>query len=197
MSILFFDTETTGFAKPGLPTGHEDQPHCVQLAAILTDNQGQEEACVNVIVRPDGWTVPDAAAAVHGITTEKAARYGIREQVAAVLFYDLTSRADLLVAHNIQFDRQIVATMYARAKRSEWKLPTAQFCTMEAAAPLVNLPPTPRMRAAGINKPKAPKLEECIQHFYGETLEGAHDALVDVRACARIYFEMKRMGEVA
>ncbi|MFT9221945.1 3'-5' exonuclease [Gluconobacter oxydans] len=197
MSILFFDTETSGFPKPGLPTGHEDQPHCVQLAAILTDDQGQEEACVNVIIRPDGWTVPDRAAAIHGITTEKAARYGIREQVAAVLFYDLTCRADLLVAHNIKFDRQIVATMYARAKRSEWKLPEAQFCTMEAAAPLVNLPPTPRMRAAGIIKPKAPKLEECIQHFYGETLEGAHDALVDVRACARIYFEMKRMGEVA
>ncbi|MBF0850471.1 3'-5' exonuclease [Gluconobacter sp. R75690] len=197
MSILFFDTETTGFAKPGLPTGHEDQPHCMQLAAILTDDHGQEEACVNVIIRPDGWTVPERAAAVHGITTEKAARYGIREQVAAVLFYDLTCRADLLVAHNIQFDRQIVATMYARAKRSEWKLPEAQFCTMEAAAPLVNLPPTPRMRAAGIIKPKAPKLEECIQHFYGETLEGAHDALVDVRACARIYFEMKRMGEAA
>lgn len=197
MSILFFDTETSGLAKPGLPTGHEDQPHCVQLAAILTDDQGREEACVNVIIRPDGWTVPESAAAVHGITTEKAARYGIREQVAAVLFYDLTSRADLLVAHNIQFDRQIVATMYARAKRSEWKLPEAQFCTMEAAAPLVNLPPTPRMRAAGIIKPKAPKLEECIQHFYGEMLEGAHDALVDVRACARIYFEMKRMGEAA
>lgn len=197
MSILFFDTETTGLTKPGLPTGHEDQPHCVQLAAILTDDQGQEEACVNVIIRPDGWTVPERAAAVHGITTEKAALYGIREQVASVLFYDLTSRADLLVAHNIQFDRQIVATMYARAKRSEWKLPEAQFCTMEAAAPLVNLPPTPRMRAAGIIKPKAPKLEECIRHFYGETLEGAHDALVDVRACARIYFEMKRMGEAA
>ncbi|KXV48749.1 hypothetical protein AD945_06260 [Gluconobacter albidus] len=197
MSILFFDTETTGLAKPGLPTGHEDQPHCVQLAAILTDDQGREEGCVNVIIRPDGWTVPDGAAAVHGITTEKAARYGIREQVASVLFYDLTSRADLLVAHNIQFDRQIVATMYARAKRAEWKLPEAQFCTMEAATPLVNLPPTPRMRAAGIIKPKAPKLEECIRHFYGETLEGAHDALVDVRACARIYFEMKRMGEAA
>lgn len=197
MSILFFDTETNGLAKPGLPTGHEDQPHCVQLAAILTDDEGQEEACVNVIIRPDGWTVPERAVAVHGITTEKAARYGIREQVASVLFYDLTSRADLLVAHNIQFDRQIVATMYARAKRSEWKLPEAQFCTMEAAAPLVNLPPTPRMREAGIIKPKAPKLEECIQHFYGETLEGAHDALVDVRACARIYFEMKRMGEAA
>lgn len=197
MSILFFDTETTGFIKPDLPTGHEDQPHCVQLAAIMTDDLGNEEVCVNVIIRPDGWAVPERAAAIHGITTEKAARYGIREQVASVIFYDLTCRADLLVAHNIQFDRQVVATMFERTKRAEWKLPEAQFCTMEAATPVVNLPPTPRMRAAGFNKPKAPKLEECIQHFYGETLEGAHDALVDVRACARIYFEMKRMGEVA
>ncbi|WP_429956076.1 3'-5' exonuclease [Gluconobacter japonicus] len=192
MRILFFDTETTGFIKPNLPAGHEDQPHCVQLAAIMMDDLGNEEVCVNVIIRPDGWVVPERVAAIHGITTEKAGRYGIREEVASVLFYDLTCRADLLVAHNIQFDRQVVATMFARAKRPEWKLPEAQLCTMAAATPIVNLPPTPRMVAAGFNKPKAPKLEECIQHFYGETLEGAHDALVDVRACARIYFEMKK-----
>lgn len=192
MTILFFDTETTGLPAFSMPDGHEAQPHCVQLAAIMTDDDGKEEASISVIIRPDGWPIPEQASAVHGITTEKATRYGIREQVAAVLFYDLLCRADLLVAHNIKFDRQIIATMFARANRTQWELPKAQFCTMEAAAPLVNLPPTPRMLAAGFNKPKAPKLEECIRHFYGETLEGAHDALVDVRACARIYFEMKK-----
>jgi DNA polymerase III subunit epsilon len=68
------------------------------------------------------------------------------------------------------------------------------FCTMEASAPIVNLPPTERMVAAGFNKPKPPKLEECIKHFFKEDLKGAHDAMIDVSACRRIYFELKRIS---
>jgi len=65
---------------------------------------------------------------------------------------------------------------------------------MTAAAPIVNIPPTPKMLAAGFNKPKSPKLEECIKHFFGEELPGAHDAMIDVIACRRIYFHMKSSG---
>jgi DNA polymerase-3 subunit epsilon len=43
------------------------------------------------------------------------------------------------------------------------------------------------MLAAGFNKPKPPKLSECIQFFFNEELVGAHDALVDVRACVRVF----------
>ena len=49
------------------------------------------------------------------------------------------------------------------------------------------------MVAAGFNKPKPPKLEECIKHFFNETLEGAHDAMVDLAACSRVYFHLKAM----
>jgi DNA polymerase-3 subunit epsilon len=61
---------------------------------------------------------------------------------------------------------------------------------MEAATPVLNLPPTERMIAAGFDKPKPPKLEECIRHFFNEDLEGAHDAMADVIACRRVYFHL-------
>jgi len=50
------------------------------------------------------------------------------------------------------------------------------------------------MLAAGFTKPKPPKLEECIRHFFNEELDGAHDAMVDVRACRRVYFHLQTMG---
>ena len=53
------------------------------------------------------------------------------------------------------------------------------------------------MRAAGFNKPKSPKLEECIEHFFGEKLSGAHDAMVDVGACKRVYFNLKALERQA
>lgn len=193
--ILFYDTETTGLPDRFAPLNSDRQPRCVQLAAILTDDVGNEQSCLNLIIHPDGWIIPPGASSIHGITTEKAKAIGIREAVAAAAFYDLSRKADLLVAHNEKFDRQIVNIMFERLGRG-WKLDVPAFDTMEAAAPIVNLPPTPRMVAAGIDKPKAPKLEECIKYFFGEDLNGAHDALIDVRACARIYFKMKKEGSV-
>ena len=49
------------------------------------------------------------------------------------------------------------------------------------------------MIAANFHGPKMPKLEEAIWHFFQEKLEGAHDALVDAKACGRLYFHLVKM----
>ena len=55
--------------------------------------------------------------------------------------------------------------------------------------------PTERMRAAGRNHPKTPNLGEAYQHFTGNALDGAHDAMVDVNACIAIYRAMTETTE--
>lgn len=190
--IIFFDTETTGLPDWRMPIDHECQPHIVQIACILTEDDGRERASLNLIVDP-GVAIPDGAARVHGITNEVAARCGVPAAVAVKTFANLLAAADVLVAHNIKFDAALLDTAYARLGGQPKKQPDTRFCTMDAATPIVNLPPTDRMIAAGFTKPKAPKLSECVKHFFNEELAGAHDALVDVRACARIYFHMQGM----
>jgi DNA polymerase III epsilon subunit-like protein len=37
---------------------------------------------------------------------------------------------------------------------------------------------------------KWPKLEEAYKHYYGEIFSGAHDALVDVRACRDVFLKV-------
>lgn len=56
---LFFDAETTGKAAMREPYNSPRQPHIVQLAALLTDDDGIERGAMNVIVRPDGYGIPD------------------------------------------------------------------------------------------------------------------------------------------
>lgn len=188
--ILFFDTETTGFYQDRLPFDHPDQPRLVQLAAQLTEEDGTPLSSVSLIVNP-GVTIPERASAVHGIDNLTAERSGISENTAVGIFAFMARRASLAVAHNSKFDIGVMEC--ARARTSiPLEFPEA-FCTMEAASPIINLPPTERMVAAGFNKPKPPKLEECIRHFFGEELDGAHDAMVDLAACRRVYFHLKSL----
>jgi DNA polymerase-3 subunit epsilon len=201
--ILAFDTETTGLPNGRLPVDHEAQPHIVQLAALLMEDDGTERACISLIVRPP-VAIPDEVAAIHGITNEIAAAAGISPAAAVGTWSNLARRADVIVAHNIAFDMALMRTAWHRTQSGDagerWAALHGSrqlFCTMRAATPVVNLPPTERMRAAGMLAPKAPKLAECIQHFFGEQLAGAHDALVDVRACARVFHHLRSLERAA
>lgn len=195
--ILFFDTETTGFFQDRLPIDHQEQPYIVQLAAELTDDDGEPISGFSFIVDPgisNGVFIPDRASDVHGITNERAVQFGVSADFALSAFTHLYQRADIVCAHNIKFDRGVMEAAIARHYGKVMPLRKTLFCTMEAAYPVINLPPTERMLAAGFTKPKPPKLEECIRHFFNEELDGAHDAMVDVRACRRVYFHLQTIG---
>ncbi|MDI6838058.1 MAG: 3'-5' exonuclease [Rhizobiaceae bacterium] len=194
--ILFFDTETTGLFHDRLPVDHPDQPYIVQLAAELCDDDGKPISGFSFIVDPgigEGIDIPVNASDIHGITNERAVQFGIISEAALSSFTHLYQRADIVCAHNIKFDRGVIEAAISRHYGRVLPLRKKLFCTMEAAAPIVNLPPTERMIASGINKPKSPKLEECIRHFFNEDLDGAHDAMVDVAACRRVYFHLKSL----
>ena len=111
----------------------------------------------------------------------------------------------MLVAHNIPFDEAALLSLWVRNyvgddATADWARlfgDLERFCTMRGATHLVDLPPTPRMIAAGFNKPKPPKLAECVRAFFSEDLDGAHDALVDVRACARVFFHLRSIQQKA
>lgn len=180
MKRFYFDTETTGFPKSaGTPL--DQCPFIVQLAAILIDDEHGEVASLSTIIKPDGWTIPEDVAAIHGITTENAEAFGIPAKVAMAAFSQICRQADQVIAHNISFDLKIVAYEIERASAPNVIAEKPQFCTMAATTDLCKLPG----RYPG--KWKWPKLIEAHTHFFGEGFDGAHDALVDVRACHRVH----------
>ena len=191
---LFYDTETTGLPLFNEPSEHPAQPHIVQLAACLVDLDTRNTvASMDVIVRPDRWTIPDEIAAIHGITTEMAMDVGVSESLAVGMFQDLWSDR-LRIAHNEQFDARILRIALLRhedaAVADHWKAGTAR-CTQIMATPIVKAPPTAKMKAAGRNHFKSASLSEAYLHFTGKTLENAHSAMADVQGCMTVFFAIE------
>jgi DNA polymerase-3 subunit epsilon len=174
--LLFFDTETTGF----------NNPHLVQLGALLTDDNGHEMCSLDVIVKNYGRSVEPGALAVHGISEEHRANFGVGLPAAIHLFTNLLEHSRALVAHNYSFDERVM-----NAALFEVGVPSLNsslsFCTMKAATPIVRIPNTNR---GGF---KWPKLFEAYRFFFNEPLSGAHNAMVDCRACARVYFALQNL----
>lgn len=185
MNLLFFDTETTGKADFTAPPDAPHQPHLVELGALLVSDQGRELARLEMLVRPDGWTIPADATRVHGITTERAAREGLPLEEVFAAFLALARSAEKLVAHNLDFDALVMRAAAARcgysrppaALAEDW---TRGFCTMRAATQVCRLP-------GRRGDYKWPSLAEAHAHFYGAPHEGAHGALADVIACRRVF----------
>lgn len=191
---LFFDTETTGLPDFKARSADPSQPHLVQLALVSCDDSGNSVDAVSVIIRPNGWVIPEDMTAIHGISHERAMDEGIPETFAVDMFVGAQARHILRVAHNESFDRRIMRIAMTRAgiERDIIEAIEARpsFDTCRGAQVLVNLPPTEKMLAKGMTGPKPPSLKECIRHFFDEDLIGAHDALIDGMACARIYYHI-------
>jgi DNA polymerase-3 subunit epsilon len=196
--ILAFDTETTGLPLWHEPSDHRDQPHLIQFAGVVLDDEGNEVDSLSTLVRPGPGAVMDEKAfEAHGITLVQALTGGCDPLEVLAWFGAQAARATQLVGHNVSFDIRLMRIHAVRFTGVKWEAPCPSFCTMKRSQAIVNLPPTERMKAAGRWGPKPPKLSECIKHFFGEELEGAHDALVDVRASVRVYQHLTRKLGVA
>ena len=203
MNLLnVFDTETTGLPQFTLPSDHPSQPHLVDIAALLYNEAGELMDSFEAIIRPDGWTIPDEAARVHGITTEMAMDLGIPETEALEGFLAIHERAGMRVAHNCSFDDRILRIALKRYRSdvaADLFKTGPSFCTCSNSTSIIRLPPTERMIRAGRGRQfKQPNLAEAYRFFTGEELEGAHRAKADAQGCARVYFALReRMAAVA
>lgn len=196
-TAIFYDTETTGLPLFKEPSEHPGQPHIVQLGAMLIDIDTRKTlASIDVIVRPDGWVIPEEVAAIHGITTEMAMDLGVSESMALGMLLELwrDNEPRVRVAHNEQFDARIVRIALMRHEdeplADRWKAGLAQ-CTARLSSPIMKIPPTEKMVRAGFTKPKTPNLREAYLHFTGRELVDAHSAMADTMACRDVYFAIQ------
>lgn len=188
MKYLFFDTETTGVPKNySAPASEVDNwPRVIQLAyQVYDENEALVKECCQLI-KPDGWEIPAEKFWIdNGYTTEKSLSEGV--PLLSVLQEFVNDRAATAyhIAHNISFDSKILRAEMIRAN-IDIEFTGKKVCTMQAGTSHCAIPSTRGF--------KWPKLIELHNKLFNEGFEGAHDALADVKACARCFFEMKRLG---
>jgi DNA polymerase-3 subunit epsilon len=185
---LFFDTETAGLPAnyDAPPSKGPNWPRLVTLAWVLTDSRGRELRSAHDLVRPDGWTISPETTVIHGITQEHAQKCGrsvwpILERFGRELY-----GCSAVLAHNYRFDSGVVGSEFMRQGCPDPFPPKLSLCTMLASVDVCRLPG----KRAGTWK--WPRLAELHRHLFGQEHSGQHDALADVRACSRCFFELRQ-----
>ena len=184
-SYLIFDTETTGLPlnwKAPI-TDLNNWSRLVQIAWRHCDNSGNILSDSDYIVKPQGFTIPEDAVDVHGISTETAINEGIDLELVLNEFSKAMDRSDYLVAHNMNFDEKIVGAEFLRVDFDNRLTDIPKICTMEMSTDYCELP--------GPYGYKWPSLSELHHKLFNEYFDEAHDAAVDVRVCANCFFELK------
>ena len=187
---LFFDTETTGLPKnwKAPVTDVNNWPRLVQLAYLYYDGNGRKILGGDYIIKPEGFTIPSDASKIHGISTERAIRDGKSLITVLLDFQSLIDEAEVLVAHNMNFDEKIVGAEFLRNGMRNSIPSKKKICTMESTTTY-----------CALNGPygyKWPKLSELHYKLFRTGFDEAHNAAFDISATAKCFWELKRIGKI-
>ena len=187
MKYLVFDTETTGLPDWSKPAHAEGQPRLASWCMLFVDEDLEIEQRYYELVRPDGWTMPLEAQAVNGLTQERLLADGLPVRDALELLTGAVVDGRVLVAHNLSFDTKIMRGELRRAQFIDEGCVDG-ICTMRGLTRVCGLP-----KASGSGL-KFPRLAEACKIVLGKDLPGAHNALVDAKACLWLLRAMRERG---
>ena len=196
MKILVFDTETTG-----LPIGRNPSvittsrwPYIVQLSYVLYDTSTHKilKSVDTLIKIPLGVNISQDSIQIHKITKEMTQKKGISINMALEQFNKCLLDADIIVGHNVSFDKNIITVECVRNKLSHNFHKNGshkpEYCTMKNGADLCKIIAVSSF--SGIEYTKYPKLNELYKHLFGYIPDGLHNAMIDVLICLRCYGKM-------
>ena len=195
MIVMVFDTETTGLPtkrKASIEEEEECWPHIVQLSWLCYDTDIQKLISINdiIIKLQEDCSIPKESSDIHGITDSISREKGIPIKEALLKFIIDYNNASMIVAHNIDFDKNMIRVEcfrqgYHNIFRDK---PIIEYCTMKFGSPITKLkiinPKTNRERT------KYPKLIELYEKLFNEVPNNLHNSLIDVLVCFRCFYFM-------
>lgn len=189
---LFFDTETTGlplnFKVPRQIVSN--WPRLVQLSWIITDEMGNRIKTADHIIRPVGFIIPKDSSDLHGITTEKALQKGKDLTEVIAEFMDDFKEADLIVGHNIEFDKNVLGAEIIRLGMRDIVDSKKAICTLKSSTDYCAIP---NKKGDGY---KYPNLQELHKKLFGKPFEDAHNSLSDITATEKCFWKLIQLDVI-
>lgn len=189
---LFFDTETNGLPEnwKAPVTDTDNWPRVTQLGWQLYDEDENLISEKSHLIKPDGWEIPKEKFFIdNNMSTERCEEFGIPLDEAVSEFFEDMKSAEYLIAHNMDFDIKVIGSEFVRLDvKPEKEL--KKICTMKETTSFCKVLP---FRYGSY---KWPTLTELHVKLFNEEFEGAHDALDDVKACSKSFFELKKLGKI-
>ena len=179
MIRIVFDTETTGLLKPSA-NSVDDQPEIVELYACMIDENFELLGEYESFYKPN-IPLTEELTKIHGISNDMVAEAPTFADEAEKLAKFFTG-ADELIAHNLPFDRSMLANELIRCDRLiKFPWPRIHTCTVELAMPIEQR----RISLSNLHK-----------YACGAPHEGAHRAKADVHALVRCYHWLMERKDV-
>ena len=195
MKVLVFDTETTGLPESNnisiLDT--KKWPYIVQLSYICYDSEKNIiiDYYDTIIKLPDNMLIPNDSIKVHGISNKDMLEKGTNIKIALRKFNNILKNSDIVVAHNISFDKRVLMVECIRNKISQYftkgDIRKLEFCTMKNSK---NICKIEKINSKGERYFKNPKLSELYYILFREEPKNLHNSFVDVLICLRSYFKI-------
>lgn len=193
---LIFDVETTGLIPKNPTPGNV--PYIIQISFLLYDTENEEIKQVynEYISIPPSVVLKPEITDLTGIHRETLDTKGIDIVDALKAFLEAYLVADMVVAHNIEFDITMIMTeasihyrlLVDTFHKDQRTLEKSIYCTMRRGTDLCKLE---RINSRGVYL-KLPKLSELYTHlFKTDPPKGLHNSMIDVLACLRCFMEMK------
>lgn len=194
MPELFFDVETTGLPpRAAKPRDFEQFGGCrvVSIAWVLRDSDTVFSQRYSVV--DTGTCGPDGtigAEHIHGVTKQVMADHGRPVEFILRDFMDDVKKANLIVAHNMDFDQKVVASELYRmgcAEDALYLVEQDSRCTMKSTTNLVKI-------KNKYGSYKWPKLDELHVFLFGCSFDNAHHAMCDVDALVKCFYRLLDSG---
>jgi DNA polymerase-3 subunit epsilon len=205
MKVLVFDTETTDLPlDQNAPLSDSAKwPYIIQLSFMVFDTDTKEilEYSDSIIQLNASVPISPESIAIHQITAQRSQNEGIPILEALVNLAEHMSEADVIVGHNILFDKRMLMVEMFRNKmksclyRDNRAIP--EYCTMKRTVELCKLPSINKKTGEVYKNFKYPTLTELHSHLFNQKPRGTHNAIADVMICLRCYVMVNYNYDIA